>query len=392
MKRIGEVIAAFIALSLFSVTATAEQKIRSIGGDVFVSGSSPSLSVDAPRDAFSAGMSPVVDATVLGDLHIAGFDVNTKGKIGQDLYAVGASIDIDSQITNDATIAGFSVHLTDRASVGGNVRIAAGTANIESPVSGSLAASAGELKINALVTGDAHLVAGDISFGKDARINGQLRYSAPEKIDIPASVVSNDRVQFTRVTESEVMREVRKGVDETVPSMWPSSVAMIVGLLITLAFFLTIAALFMAFSPERVESLSQRISRSPGKALLFGFIGLATLIGFIPVSMITIIGIPLIPAVMLAIVVAWMLGYLLGAYAISVRVAGVMEMSPQTPPARLLALAVGLVVIAMLNYIPIAGWILNFAVVLLGLGAMTAATANWFRWASPTPEPVDYTG
>ncbi len=391
MKRIVQIVSAIAVLSAVSMGAIAEQAMQSVGGDVYIAGSSPSLSADVPRDAFSAGMSPVVEATVLGDLHVVGFDVNAKGKVGQDFYAAGASIQIESNIANDATVAGFSVHMTDRASVAGNVRIAAGTANIESAISGSLVASAGEIKFNAPVTGDAVLKAGDISFGKNARVNGLLRYSAPEKIDIPASVASADKVQFTRISESEVMREVRKGVDEAVPSVWPSSVAIAVGLFITLAFYLTIAALFLAFAPDRVQALSQRVSQSPGRALLFGFIGLATLIGFIPVSIITIVGIPLVPVVILAIVVAWMLGYLLGAYAISIRVARVMEVPPQSPPGQLLALAVGLVVIAMLNYIPIVGWILNFGVVLVGLGAMTAATANWFRWAAPAPELTEST-
>jgi hypothetical protein len=38
---------------------------------------------------------------------------------------------------------------------------------------------------------------------------------------------------------------------------------------------------------------------------------------------------------------------------------------------RLLALAIGVTIAALLNFIPVIGWMANFALVLLGVGAIT---------------------
>ena len=40
---------------------------------------------------------------------------------------------------------------------------------------------------------------------------------------------------------------------------------------------------------------------------------------------------------------------------------------------RLLALVIGVSFIALLNYIPVLGWMANFALVLLGIGGITTA-------------------
>jgi len=164
-----------------------------------------------------------------------------------------------------------------------------------------------------------------------------------------------------------------KTIDESVTSPWPTFWSIATGFLVTLAFFIALGALFLSFAPELVASLSGQIRKQPGRALLLGFLGLATLIGLGPVGLATIVGIPLIPIVILGIVLAWIVGYLLGAYALTLRVSEAFNVMPAGSSGRLLALAFGLAILALLNFIPFAGWILNFAVVLLGLGAITTA-------------------
>lgn len=373
---------AVVASALLSTATLAEQVTESLGGDVFVSGSSPSMSNDAPRDVFAAGFSPTVDANVAGDLHMAGFNVNARGRVAQDLYAAGSSIAVQSTVDQDVTAAGFSVHLTKDGSVGGNVRIAAGTTNIESPVAGSLRVSAGEIKLDAPVNGDVKLTAGDISFGPQARIAGKLVYAARKKIDVPASVITPERVRYTAIS-GDVVGDVGDTIKDAVPSPWAAFVALVGGFLVTLTFYLVVSVLFQSFAPDTVARLRGIAGGHLGKALLLGFIGLATLVGLVPVSLIIIVGIPVIPVVLLAIVVAWILGYLLGAYALAMRVAEAFNLAVTSPVAKLLTVALGITVLAILNFIPFVGWIFNLAVMLLGLGAITAVIMDRLNWAMP---------
>jgi hypothetical protein len=81
----------------------------------------------------------------------------------------------------------------------------------------------------------------------------------------------------------------------------------------------------------------------------------------------------LLPIVILAIVLAWTLGYMLGAYAIAQRVLeSFWGVDDASKPMRLVAFAVMICAIALLNFIPFVGWVANYTLVLLGIGAMTS--------------------
>jgi len=69
-----------IALSLLSASAT-DDRYQTLGGDVYLSGSSSSLNTDVSRDAFVSGFSSISNSTIAGDLHIAGFDVDVTGNV-----------------------------------------------------------------------------------------------------------------------------------------------------------------------------------------------------------------------------------------------------------------------------------------------------------------------
>jgi hypothetical protein len=94
----------------------------------------------------------------------------------------------------------------------------------------------------------------------------------------------------------------------------------------------------------------------------------------VPVSAMTVIGLPLVPIVILTIIALWVLGYVLGTYAVAMRLAG--AFGPGDAPGRigeLGLLALTLTIVAVLNFIPVLGWVLNFGLVLFGIGAMASA-------------------
>lgn len=154
------------------------------------------------------------------------------------------------------------------------------------------------------------------------------------------------------------------------PDMWPSLATMFIGFVMTLAFLLVIAAVLLAVLPDAVEKLRTRASARPFQSIGLGVLGLGALVGLMPVVAITLIGIPLIPVLMLAIILFWSVGYLLGVYVLSWRVATALGRIEQSNATRLAALASGLVVLALLNFVPIVGWLINLVIVFLGLGGL----------------------
>ncbi len=344
------------------------------GGDVYLGSDDATLSNGSGRDAFAAGYSVEIAGNVVEDAHAVGFDISVMGDVGGNLYAVGSNVRVDSKIGEDLTVSGFSVRLSGDALVRGNARIAGGSVVIDAPIVGSLLATGGTLKLNETVQGDVRLSASDIKFGDDAVINGSLNYSATEEISIPLSVISPDRISYTRITKGENFREIRDTLGDSVPDLWPQSLlSRLTGVLFLIAFLLIISSVFFAFAPNLVERLKLRATEHAWRSLFYGFIGMSTLFGIIPVSLITLVGIPLTPIAILALIAIWTLGYLLGVYTIASRIWRSSDVSPRSPFTNLLILASGLIAMIVVNFIPIFGWLINLGVVFFGVGAMTFA-------------------
>ncbi len=346
------------------------------GDDLFLSGPSASQTVTAPRDVLIAEATLVLKGSVAQDTHAMGFDVEVEADTTGSVYAAGASVTLRGTIGQDLTASGFSLRTASSAVTAGNARLAGGFVTVEGSVTGALTAAAGEVMLDAPIGGDVVLQAGKISFGPAARIDGTLRYSAPEAMNIPASVIAPERVTFTVLDQSELVRDIGQSMgDHVVPKM-PDFGTVLAGFVLTLGFLVAVGAVFLAFLPGPVEWLRQSALAAPGKSLLAGFLGLACLFGLVPVAAITLIGLPLIPFVVLGIVLFWTGGYLLGVYAVTSRVVQSFGgKSDPTTTMRLLALAIGVVAMVVLNFIPFLGWAANVLLMLFGLGALTRVLA-----------------
>lgn len=362
----------FLLLIIFFTFSQAyAQESISVGGDVYLGGSRSLHSQNVQGDIFVSGFAATLDVEVGEDAHIAGFDVEVENSVGKDLYAAGASVSIEASVGEDLTASGFNIRLKKNASVGRNTRIAAGKMTIDAPLSGSLIAAGGDIVLNSSIVGDVRLTGAQISFGQDAKILGTLKYSSPEKIEVPATVISPDRVEYTKLTAPGMFNHLHESIDGRRPPIWAVAFGIVSVFLITLAFFLTAAAVFIAFKPEMVEDLRSRASDHPGKSFLFGLLGMAILYGLVPVSATTIVGLPLIPLMILAIVIFWTLGYLLGTYVIFWRIAGSIGVNSEKIGTKLLVIGCGLIILAMINFVPIIGWLANLAVTLIGIGSIT---------------------
>lgn len=343
-----------------------------IGGDAYVGGGSAVLSDPSPRDAFLAGFSADLLGRVEKDANAVGFNVDFDAPVGGDIHAAGFSVKIAQPVGEDVTAAGFSIYIREQAAIGGNARLSAGTITLDAPVAGSLIATAGTMTINQAVAGDARLTGGKIIFGPAAKIGGRLAYFAPEPIVIPPSVITADRVSYTKLGAAGAASAAREAAGQTTQWFWPSMLGLLIGFALTIGFLVAVAALLLALAPGLVERLRGDAAAAPFRSMLMGLIGMGMLIGLVPVAAMTLVGIPLIPFVILAAIVLWTLGYLLGAYSVSVRAAKSFREIPETMAGRLVILALGLAVIATLNFIPIIGWLINLAIVFIGLGAIVS--------------------
>jgi cytoskeletal protein CcmA (bactofilin family) len=351
----------------------AETTDRTFGGDIFRAGES-TAPFQAGRDVFATGATVTLQGEIAEDAHAVGFDVDADAATGGDLYLMGFSVSLRGSVAGDLTASGFSVRTAPDAEIAGNARLTGAKVTIEGPVGGAVMAVGGTVTLDAQVDGDVFLTGETLVFGKDARIGGALTYSAPTRMDIPESVVAADRITFEPYHRSDVMKDAQEMWSDWEYPVLPTFMSVLGAFLVTVGFFVVIGALFLALVPNRVRHLRRKIEARPGKALLFGAMGLSILFGLVPISALTVIGLPLVPIVLLGLVAIWTLGYILGAYALTMRVLHSFG-SEENPKiwVRLVALVIGVTVASLLNFIPVLGWMANFALVLLGIGGMSMA-------------------
>ena len=363
---------AVIAALGFSTASWAETVSARNGDDTFFAGSQLSQAVDTVGDTFMAARSVNINGATQGDLHVAGFDVSVNTDVVEDLYAAGGTLVIRGAIAKDLTGAAFSLR-TERSSLTqGSARLMGNTVTIEGPFQGALSVMGRDVILNAAISGDARILAQTLSFGPDAVVSGTFTYSTEEKMQIPDTVAAAERVVFERISGGRVWEEWQD-MGKDMPA-FPTFMSLLFGFAISLLFFLVLGAFMLGFMPKRLAKMRRSIADAPGQILLLGVIGLSMLFGMVPITAMTIVGIPFVPVVVLAIVVAWTLGYALGAYSVAMRIwAALGGSDAPSNIARLLVLAGAIIFVALLNFIPFVGWVANFTLVLLGIGAMTRA-------------------
>lgn len=371
---------AFIVTVLLATAAASSLEAQAVrqtnGSDTFIAGSAGLPELQAPGDIFVSGGALVTKGRVAGDAHVAGFDLDLEADVAGDLYAAGAAVTLRAPVAGDLSMMGFSLRTADTSVTSGNTRMLGSSITIDGDIGGALAATGGQITLNAAVSGDALLQGGSISFGPRARISGTLTYSAPEPVIIPADVIPAAKVVYQKtpplMDRFEHMRDWGKDWARRDMPALPSTLALVWTFLVTLGFLVLLGGALLALAPQRCEALRLAGTRRPALMILLGVLGLATLLGLIPVAAMTVIGLPFLPIVVLAILVIWTLGYVFGAYVVALRLYQAFGGHEDVGLAARIALLGGAVLVfALLNFVPFMGWIVNFLLVLFGIGALS---------------------
>lgn len=342
------------------------------GGDTFIAAPQLSEAIETPGDTFLAARTARVAGDTQGDLHVTGYDVSVSADTASDLYAMGATVVLRGNVAEDITAAGFSIRTERSAQTSGNVRLLGNSITVDGPVNGALSVVGRDVILNARIQGDVQILAQTLSFGPDAVVGGTLTYRTEDQMAVPERVAPAARVIFEEISRDVIW----EGFEEFRHEMpvFPTVASLLTGFVISLLFFMVLGMLILGVMPRRLEHLRQSIARAPGQSLLLGVIGLSMLFGMVPILALTIVGLPFTPVVLLAIVVTWIFGYALGAYSVAMRIwAGLGTEDEPSNMTRILVFASAIVVIALLNFIPFVGWVANYTLVLLGIGAMTNA-------------------
>lgn len=124
--------------------------------------------------------------------------------------------------------------------------------------------------------------------------------------------------------------------------------------------------------PGPLAALRRQVLAAPFRSLWFGFLALSTLAGAGILLAMTLIGLLVTPAAVLAALAAGFVGYVIGAYALGVGlVMALGRPEPASLGARALAAGAGALVAGFVALVPLIGWLFVLALTLAGVGALT---------------------
>ncbi len=356
------------------------RRLQEVNDDVYLFGDEATIGGRAGRDAVVASRTFVLDGDVGGNLMVASEDVAINGRVERSARVAARTIRVRGTIRGDLVAAGADIVIEPGARVGGDV-VTAGNVEVRGAVGGDVRAQGGEILIDARLGGDARLQSDDITVGPTAQIAGNLSYESNEAAAIDPAA---------RITGTTERREADGplGLDTGGTSLFSGLVGQFLRLLTALVAGLVVVLLV----PRGAVAVAEGARRRPLPSLL---IGLAVLV-FLPIVLllllVTVVGIPIALVGLAVFLVALYLSQVFVGLAIG-RLILPRSWADGGRGFNLLAMAMGVLLLGALRFVPVPFFGTGVAVLtaVLGLGAVVVGSRRARSVpATPPPAPPTY--
>ncbi|MCY1047412.1 hypothetical protein OV208_39300 [Corallococcus sp. bb12-1] len=296
--------------------------------------------------------------------------------------------------TRDVVARGQNLEVKQGESVESAV-VYGGNLIVRGTVEDDAVAFGGNLEIHGHVEGDAHAFGGNVILGPDAQVEGDVsafggQVQKADGAKVEGSLESFGGAGLGRMVAGEIKRgmtEARNPGAAVDPSDSDhddddrgNGGGGLASFILQFALLFGLGFLGQMFFPARMKELGEEIRSRPGQNVLVGFVGTLALIPLTIVLCITLIGIP----VAFALLVASMLGTALGYAAVA------SELGTRLPVMRgrktqAVVLALGLGVLLLISHIPVLGVLLNLFLTPLAFGAVIRTRFGYRPRGMPEP-------
>jgi len=431
MKNTYKFLSVFVLAALLAMTfSTPASAFDGRGGDKVVIAAGEVVN----DDLYVGAQEFVLDGTVNGDLIVFGQTVTINGKVDGDLMAAAQTVAVNGEVTGSIRMAGSILFVGDKANIGGDIVgagysfegrqgstigqdlvFAGGQILLAGDVTRNVQVATGGFDLRGKVGGDVNAEVGEANHGNagppptlfmphstiaapnvrpgltvnpSATVGGHLKYTQSKDVKIPAGVVSG---KVTRAEPAPNTSAPREDTVEQKITKWGLNFVRTSITLILIGLFL------LWLFPFFVRGLSEQLQAKPLPSLGWGAVAWAAFF----FSLLVIIAVTIIGGLFFGVLtlgqltgtVIWLglltlVGLIVGFVLVTTFVAKVVFgvalgkwifLQAKSPLAEhrywpmIVGVLITVVVIALLSFplIPgFLGWLVNFAIVLLGLGAL----------------------
>jgi cytoskeletal protein CcmA (bactofilin family) len=157
---------------------------ETINDDLYVFGGNIAINGTINGDLIAAGNNISVDGTVTGDVIAAGQTVAIRGQVGGSVRGAGSSIVVDGKVTDDLLFAGNEVTILSNGRVGRDAIVAATNATISGQVGRDLQAGSTNVKIDGGIGGNVLASVDLLQLTDRATVGGNLKYTSKAEAQI----------------------------------------------------------------------------------------------------------------------------------------------------------------------------------------------------------------
>lgn len=311
-----------------------------------------------------------IEGTVEGSLYCVGRNVTIKGTVTGDVACAGENVTYEAKTAQSVRLAGQNVSLK-RGSVGADTTVFAGIATIakevklagdlngmaqlltlDGTVAKNLHYGASTTTLNGVVQGSGNLSSDIVTFGDDAKIAGDLHYSASREL---------------KIDDGKVDGKIAYNAPEQMKA------ADLLGMLLQAAIAMAFAGVMLTLvAPRFIERSSQLTGARFGQTLLVGAVTVFVAPIGIVLLFLTGIGVPLaIVALLLYIAVLLLSGVFFAYY-----LGAVLLRSSQSILVRMIG---GVAVLSALWLIPVVNIFAIIATVIVGAGILVRTVTHGYR-------------
>jgi len=313
------------------------------------------------KNLYAGGNTVTVNGDVEEGVYAGGSTIIIRGNVGNSVHAGGGNVHIESIIKEDIFLGGGNITLSKNAMINRDAYIGGGTVKINSPINGNVFVGAGEVVINSKINGNLKIEADKVEFGENAEIVN-VTYSSPKEAKIDKGAVISGKVDF-KIKEKEKTKEKREYAGGLLGLV---SIMFIIKILISFVTGLVLIKVFKKLSDKVVTNglgnYMLNIGIGFGVMIVSPIILLALLISIIGASL-ALIG--TIIYILLLILSCTYGSISLGS--LVVKIIG----KKKEYVVNWQAVAVGVVMVSLINIVPIIGCLVVFAFTLISLGSLS---------------------
>ncbi len=323
-------------------------------------------------------------------------EVVVPGRVSGNVDARMGSVTVDGDVGGNLKAGLGSVRI--RGTVAGDVELELGDLQISGHVLGDVKSQGKIIRITGLVDGDVTMPRGIVELGPDAVVGGRvfveqgLVEASPEArvgtIEVGEELTRREIdelfsggytfrgidnfINILPFTDGEFFRNFefnfRPGHHRVFPFYppfmgWTGRLAsQILGMIVVFA----LAALVYTLFPRNTNNIMEAVEQRTGPAILWGVLAVILAVPIAILLAITIIGIPLILVQFLLLAVAWILGYT----GVSLWLGGRVLQSTFAGTSNPLGeIALGVLLLGIIGFIPVLGSLVGIGVFMLAVGA-----------------------